>query len=447
MRVRRPQSPSLPMRALSRKLQQKTSMTSIHADLPFGTPPSRDMPSTSLAQVSFIEQQAEKAANQRKMARSRATSEAKTSCSVDTFSTFSNAGDHHPELLSDGSAIAGTPKRFKARAKTENDLLAARQIADVISTRRGVSTQSVLPQAFQLLNDHTAALDNVSNSAQGLGIQVPSPKMATTGKALRTNSVRKSSGVMAKASGFFHRLRPQLNLDTTGGGGRRFSFELGDDNGPITAPFLGYESGSSKEHLLRKSVSVPSLMEATRRDPVPATALSPIESSPVNSAPPTDSRRSSKIPSPAYHGGSMARPRQDRENSQSSLLTAIKHSEDMSRSRSSLGSSVYSSPSIGKRHGSSESYPFGMQQASSSNSLLEHTNTLRGGIAATAAAKAISNASARLSNHDKQGTSQSSVHRPARIAVTADITGSMKENARPVRSTDEVREDGSHATI
>jgi hypothetical protein len=123
---------------------------------------------------------------------------------------------------------------------------------------------------------------------------------------------------------------------------RRFSFEIGDDAGTMEAM---HQETISRDSMLRKSASLPALPELSRHVPAAHMNLSPIESSPTTSNGTSDSRKTSKIPSPA-NNPTFARPRQQREDSTGSLLTVMRDAEYSEHRSSSGGSSVYSSRSL-----------------------------------------------------------------------------------------------------
>ena len=88
------------MAKLSKKLTKKITKTSLLAELhiPLGTPPPPHLPSTSLLQASYLEDQA----NMLEIKRSETqVAEPRVSISDDTTSTFSCAGDFLPDEASD----------------------------------------------------------------------------------------------------------------------------------------------------------------------------------------------------------------------------------------------------------------------------------------------------------------------------------------------------------
>ena len=324
----RPESPSAKMAKLSKKLTKKISKTSLLAELhiPLGTPPPHP-PSTSLLQASYLEDQANMLERKRIETQTQGVAEARVSISDDTTSTFSCAGD----LLPDEASDKGIP--FEHASDSEIDEI--RKMAFAISSRRGVNAESIVPRLLELFRTNVLVEDMDAQQMDKLPTQrAVNVCFAKTDIA---TTVRKPSHIM----GFINRMRPQLTLDTCLEP-RRFSFEVGDDAGPMGAT---HQDSASCESMLRKSVSLPALPGASRHVPAAPVNLSPIESSPTTSARTSDSRRTSKIPSPA-HNPTFAKPRQQREDSTGSLLTVMRDAEYSEQRSSSGGSSVYSSRSL-----------------------------------------------------------------------------------------------------
>lgn len=356
-----PVSPSNRMAKLSRKLVKKTSKTSILAELPFGTPPS-NLRSTSLLQASYVEDQAAARDKIRTGSHSQTAIEGRVSISDDTASTFSCPGDLLPDEISEkGSHTVGVS--FEQR--TDHDITGLVQMAATVFGRRGIDVDSVMPRLLELFRPQISTEEVSVKQADELQPQsTPSVPAAVSTSAPPS---RKPSHIM----GFINRLKPQLSLDTSLGP-RRFSFEFGDDTGPIGP---NAQHATSRESLLRKSVSFSSFPEKTRRAPAAGVAfdLSPIECSPVASARTStvhyvpvdgtsvdqspvesssttsvrtpDSRRTSKIPSPAYNAA-LAKPRQNQNDVISGLLTATRDFEYMTQRSGSGGGSVYSTRSL-----------------------------------------------------------------------------------------------------
>lgn len=390
----RPASPSARMAKLSKKLTKNVSKTSILAELPFGTPPPH-ISSTSLLQASYLEDQARLLGLEQNSAgsQSHAKDGVRVSLSDDTTSTFSCAGDLLPDEANEKKVHCVDPAFEHG---PDNDIEDIRHMAATISSRRGIDAETVMPRLIDLFCSHGPLNDAHAQHSNPTQLQ----RVATAPVASASNitPVRKPSHLM----GFFNRLRPQLSLDTLPEG-RRFSFEVGDDSAPIEAT---YQESTSRESLLRKSVSLSALSEAARRAPdkTPQIPLSPIASSPTTSARTSDSRRSSKIPSPTYNAA-LAKPRQQREESTSSLLTAMRDCEHPGRRTSSAASSVYSTqsrhhipsdtPRIVPRTAPTQSSQAAMNRlehqrlhglssidaagTASSRQLIDHTNAVRAG--------------------------------------------------------------------
>lgn len=324
----RPESPSAKMAKLSKKLTKKISKTSLLAELhiPLGTPPPH-LPSTSLLQASYLEDQANMLERKRIENQTQGVAEARVSISDDTTSTFSCAGDFLPDEASD----KGVPLEHASDSEIDE----IRKMAFAISSRRGVNAEFIMPRLLELFRTNVLVEDMDAQQMDKL----PSQRAvnACFAKTDIATTVRKPSHIM----GFINRMRPQLTLDTCLEP-RRFSFEVGDDAGPMGA---AHHDFASRESMLRKCVSLPALPEVSRHVPAAPVNLSPIESSPTTSARTSDSRRTSKIPSPA-HNPTFAKPRQQREDSTGSLLTVMRDAEYSEQRSSSGSSSVYSSRSL-----------------------------------------------------------------------------------------------------
>jgi hypothetical protein len=318
---------------LSKKLTKKVSKTSILAELPFGTPPPH-VPSTSLLQTSYLEDQDRLLSLEKRPAENQPQmkEEVRISFSDDTTSTFSCAGDLLPDEVNEKGVHDGDTA---FEHMSNNDIEDIRRMAATISTRRGIDAEVVMPRLLDLFRSQEPANNaHAQHLNQG---QLQRVATAPITSASTTAPVRKPSHLM----GFFNRLRPQLSLDTLPEA-RRFSFEVGDDKDPIGAN----QQSASRDSPLRKSVSLSALHESAHQVPAKSSQndLSPIESSPTTSARTSDSRRTSKIPSPVYNAA-LAKPRQQREESATSLLTAMRDAEQAGQRSSSAASSVYSTQS------------------------------------------------------------------------------------------------------
>ena len=278
--------------------------------------------------------------------------------------------------------------------------------------------------------------------------------------------LRKNPTLKVKASGFFSRLKPQLNIDTSPAVVRRFSFETGDDaNASLSAPPIDTLPASVRQRLIRKSTSMSSLEIAHHKTTAQESTLPPVAQSPINfgpldewtQTPPDydDSKRPSRIPTPVYKANSMARPRRERDDSASSLLTAIKHSEAGSRKSDSLSSSSYSSPSASRTDltqaaQNSDAVQGSIHNGSRSNTLLDHTNVLRGSSVAVAAAKAASASTTvvdqgMVAEHGQRPSVQRSNNSRSstRSQTHSDMGELRKENRRPIGRAPDMVHDSS----
>lgn len=297
------------------------------------------------------------------------------------------------------------------------------------------------------------------------GIQVPLSDSSAIERPRPARPLQKNPTLKGKASGFFAKLKPQLNVDTSAGLNRKFSFEAGDDaNASLSAPSIDTLPAAVRERLIRKSASMSSLDLTYNRAAMQETTLSPVAQSPTNSAPaqelmqtPPDydeSKRPSRIPTPVYKTGSLARPRRQRDDSASSLLTAIKHHSGIVSQRSdSTSNSSHSSPSGSRTDLTQELLGLEIIQGSSqrtsgSNRLIDHTNALRCSAVAAAAAKAanISSTNADQELAATYGQRRSNNSRSSTQSRTNSDMGELrKENNRPMGRVASAGE-GSNAT-
>jgi hypothetical protein len=387
-------------------------MTNIHADLPFGTPPT-DM-RFSLAEASLLEQQAAEVSSR------------DSSTTDESFSASSFLPDDDPTINA---------------AELNNEAMrdAAESFASTLNRRRNVDTLHLTPQLENVHSFPSPPVERIgraSGKPNAFGISLAASKSTASSGAVPSNSTVKRSTVMTRASGFLQKLRPQLNMDTSPMAPRRFSFEPGDDFAAQISPTEGPSPPVIKT--LRKSVSLYTLLEQPLATPMNR-SLSPVAHSPTTSVPTSEGRPQSRIPTPVFNNWALARPRQEREDSSSSLLTVIQHPDEGMRRIDSRTSSVHSSPSVGRdtKAGASISYEsssaVGLKPSKSSNRLLDHTNSLRGSPSnlAVAAARAAS-----LSNDVEPGRPpnwrRSSAHSSQSAPSNrSDASDHRLENSRP----------------
>lgn len=432
------------MRRLSKALASKRAAAYIDTDLTIGTPP-HAFPST-LAEASLLEEEVGIGDSKHCNTASHMVSEPKTSFSDDTVSTFSCVGD----LLPDETApICSVPA-----VDSGQDLLDVKRSAPQQCPRRNLEPSSLAPDPLDMFDGRI--LDNTGNTAaaEDHGVCWQVTRSAAPVKSTPGPSVQKQPSLMSKASGFFHRLRPQLNVDSSFSAVRRFSFEVGDDAATATPGTTGGRAPIVPYHpILRKSASMSSILNAAPLSPMAGLALFSVPQSPPTSSPPSEPRRVSRIPTPVRGSGSLARPRQKREDSSSSLLTAIRHSENTSHRSSS--SSIQSSSSTSRldtmqrQLGSSQTSSANLTLISN-NRLLDHTKALRGNAFAQAAARAAVAA-------DQLPTSRGDLQKapctvcPSRGSNTSttglrsDMSDTGRENWQPI--TDSLFQDGEDSDV
>lgn len=136
------------MRRLSQTLTNKSIVSSVHYDLPFGTPVemsllerTRQNVETSPASRTTTEL-LHYAHGPQEDNRAREVSEARKSLSDDTLSTFSCAGDLLPDETRDVNLIEV--------AGTDNDFVAIKRIAQVLAKRRHIDQDKIMPKLQQL---------------------------------------------------------------------------------------------------------------------------------------------------------------------------------------------------------------------------------------------------------------------------------------------------------
>lgn len=293
------------------------------------------------------------------------------------------------------------------------------------------------------------------------GLRLPGGRSVSTERIASAGTLRKDSALKIRATGLLSKFRPQLNIDTTISEDRRFSFEAGDDAiASLSASAIDTLPPAVRDRLLRKSASMSSL-ENTRA-PAQEPALSPVAQSPTTLAPPqefagtppdqNDATRAAcltRIPTPTY-SSSLARPRRDREDSASSLLTAIKVSRPVSqRSGSSSG---YSSPTASRNDLTQGVHASEANQGSGQkgNRLLNHTASLRGGLAAVAAQKAahtnLNHIDEQPAAHGQRKENSSNNNRSSTSSRTHSESGSIrKENRQPMTESNRSSVQGNAA--
>lgn len=394
-------------------------MTNIHDDLPFGTPP-LDM-RFSLGEASMLEKQAARQSGRRRPRTDSSTTE-------ESFSASSCADESLPD---DDPTI--TDNRINSNSARGNEA-AIENFASTLARRRIVEPpRTTTPQLLDLFpSPPVQHVDRTTSVPNALGINLSASHSAASSKTVPQHPIVKRSTVMTRASGFLQKLRPQLSVDMSPVLQRRFSFEPGDDFAAQLIPSENLSPHITKT--LRKSVSLCTLLDDSKMKAVDR-SLSPVAPSPTTSAPVSEGRSQSRIPTPVFSFNALARPRQEREDSSSSLLTVIQHSDENVRRSTSRASSVYSSPSVSRTPSSYEvSSMAGNLKSKSSNRLLNHTLSLRGSPSSLAVAAArAANAGETVSLAGSIGGERRSSAKSSHSAMSMQSDGGdlRRENSRP----------------
>ncbi|SMR60241.1 unnamed protein product [Zymoseptoria tritici ST99CH_1A5] len=235
------QSPSDQDRKVSIKLTQKKSMTNIHDDLPFGTPP-LDM-RFSLGEASMLEKQAARQSGRRRPRTDSSTTE-------ESFSASSCADESLPD---DDPTI--TDNRINSNSARGNEA-AIENFASTLARRRIVEPpRTTTPQLLDLFpSPPVQHVDRTTSVPNALGINLSASHSAASSKTVPQHPIVKRSTVMTRASGFLQKLRPQLSVDMSPVLQRRFSFEPGDD---FAAQLIPSENLSPHITKTLRTISVP----------------------------------------------------------------------------------------------------------------------------------------------------------------------------------------------
>ncbi|KAK4612838.1 hypothetical protein CLAFUR0_13007 [Fulvia fulva] len=417
------QSPSAKDKQMSRTLVAKKSMTNIHSDLPFGTPPNRDM-RFSLTNISLLDQKTKHGR------RPRAATDAST---ASTFSAFSC--EAVPVVQIFDTDIAN---------HEQEDLHDIQRLVMTLARRRNADPHHVVPQLLNVLR--AQPVERLAGSAKASNTLQPwmhQRKPTTSARITSGSTTIKRQTVMSKASGLLQRLKPQPSaevLHNTRPVARRFSFEEGDDTAAQSAPLEDWlpKDGQHGKHLLRKSASLGTLQNTVVTSAVVESTLSPVAASPTTPGPVVETQFPSRIP--VLSPGLLAKPRAEREDSASSLLTAVKHSDNATKRSSSLTSSAFSSPSASREDISKatrDQCTASCVRSVSSNHLLDHASVLRGSAdmiayAAARAASVSSDMNSDLRADRKRPGASSSC---GRYSILPQKENNRQENARILQSS------------
>lgn len=369
----RPRSPSHQDSALSHTI----STTSIHHDLPFGSPPSPSL-ANNLLEPSFFDHLSNDSDTDSFPSYTEPPRKHSFPQSDATFSSFESSMN-----ITSSDAVEDTAALRISRADTSE----VRQIAELVAKQRGVDPDLLMEEVALLCHGDL----RMQQSSQPLSSSPPEDAIA---RDLEVAAAPIVSGSPSSIAG--------------GGGRRRFSFDAGDDSG----------FGSLQSLRGRSAAYLPLGRSQTALEPRVGSHTSSISSHPPLNVLPISPENANallspkSIPSPT-HSGSLAQP--TREGSSSSIVTALKdmnNSEASSRSESRSSSySGHGNPLLLARFSSS---PKEMSQPSSTSSgmpnagrrLVEEKNSLRANSLATAAARAAGKRCSSGSNGGGQSPSQ-----------------------------------------
>ena len=375
--------------------------------------------------------------------------------SDDTISTFSCAGDLLPDEPTSTALIEV--------AGTDNEYVAVKRIAKVLARRRGVDPEDLMPKLLGLF-ENTAP-----SRAEGIveGAPPATENCLVNGKAGGMGPpLQKQASLLAKASGFFQKLKPQTSIEASAPVGRRFSFEFGggddvdgDDDKNVGDAKAG--SATAERHpaqetdrMLRRSASMTSLADLAQRAARVERTLSPVTQSPTSSAPTSEPRRCSRIPTPVRGPGCLARSRQERENASSSVSTNPKHPGRILAG--CVTAPVYSSPTqirhvthyhpprlaaTGDRTPTTQ-----VARLSEGHSLPNHCQMLHGNAFATAAAAQSASSRNMFCLHDGEDQPRLLKGTQSRSLRTS-TSDALKENVQPLTAVEHTRDtEASFAT-
>lgn len=355
--LHRPSSPSAAMAALSKKLQKRGSAD----ELPVGTPPQDDGPTTFLTRKVKSEQDLLKLGN---VTRSRADSNAPTDMSGESFST--TPGDPLPDEV-DPSVVVQTPADLALESEA---FVALSELATLVARRRGIDAEVFITKLMSLY-----AAEDENKQTQ----EADEPQEALTmtegsddGQQLLNQQPQDSE---ARLRHF--KSQPQLRR-------RHFSFDPGqDDVGIFNEGLRRRESTRPKSPAGSQSTVSSDSQDGMEGSVEPSPQLSRTLTLGADAPKPT------KIPSP-LHRPSFGSTR--RESSTSSLKTVKYRMEPKRDSRSSVITAFRETPSGSIRGAQSTSRASSVQNLRlTENDDPRNSNgslKLRTGVVALAAARA-----------------------------------------------------------
>lgn len=351
------------------------SITSIHADLPFGTPVNQGLLSRTMSQPSFFNRKS--TSSEAASIQSRKSERMNENLSAGDYSSFSSAGDPLPDEL-EGDTVVQT------RVNIQEDLRQMHHIASLVAKQRGVSADLLMPQVVELCRCAAGTTSGVDVGDGPSGGDI----IAKMSKAKGLRGLRKPKAHTISSTA------PELDM-------RRFSFDPGDDSSYLSHAHQSLPAGLEQSPLIR-TMSLSQLPEGRIADGLtasiwqqPIVSGRPPPPSPLVRAP----SGSSKIPSPSFDPA-LARPR--REDSNSSYFTAIRNSQVSLSSRNSESSSPREAISPALSRSASRYSPSGSGGSVGGRRLVEEKTGLRNGShnLAVAAARTAGSLSSQGSTSD-----------------------------------------------
>lgn len=359
-------------------------------------------------------------------------------------------------------ALTGKPSKTYVSPDLPSGTLLSTSVSflHVLDNKPGRVAKQTQSESMTSISDDDASSstgdllpDEIADEVYGCAVGADAQKCNSVQRPGSAATMRKPLTLKMKASGFLSRFRPQLTLDTSAG--RRFSFEAGDDsNASLNAPAVNNLPPGVRSRLLRKSASMSTLEAmpsqiATDGQPSSRIGQRPTITTHVETQHSRnicdDPSKRSRIPTPV-HLGSLARPRRERDDSSSSLLTAIRQSDRASHRSNSLSSSAFSSPA-GSRIDLTQGWQgldivqVSTTRTSGSNRLVNRSDALRdNGLATVAQAEERSEAMLSGDLHAADGLepgagdTHCNYNRVA-VQIDRDPTGGQirKENNHPMR--------------
>ncbi|KAF2723485.1 hypothetical protein K431DRAFT_325531 [Polychaeton citri CBS 116435] len=359
-------SPSFQMQLLSKKLSEDDAPI---PELPDGTVPMRG-PST-LAQASLLQRQFE-------------NGDSHDAARVVLPPDFQ--ADEPSRLLAARAMAKKSMLNLKEHLTAsgtkphseDEDVKAIKRMAKSLSKRRGLNLDVVLPKLLDVFSIN----GETDRKGDTPVVDHCAPATIGTGQCTRTSHIpataAKAPGLKARASGLLQKLKPQLSreaLATPTTPQNHVSFECGDDGVNKTALHKSYLLQAPEVSTKARKHDDPD--KHSQRDIEPmAPLLSQATFSPT--APVSGgARKPTRIPTPTYNTGTFAQPRREREDSLSSVLTALKRPTTSPLHQDGTQSELTGSPLSSGAGGDLSPSPLAHKRRQARrSSLVDRTNSL-----------------------------------------------------------------------